>query len=86
MAFVGMTPWGNLLAGTASDYFGGGFHGAGRTLQIAGCICILAAILFALKLPGLRKVLRPIYTEKGLIPSSVAEGLESATEVVQQEM
>jgi MFS family permease len=85
MAFVGMTPWGNLLAGTASDAFGGGFTGAARTVQISGVICIIAAISFALKLPSLRKVVRPIYTERGLISASVATGLESATEVVQQE-
>jgi MFS family permease len=85
MAFVGMTPWGNLLAGAASDAFGGGFIGASRTVQISGCICILAAISFAIKLPSLRKFVRPIYTERGLIAASVATGLESATEVVQQE-
>jgi hypothetical protein len=45
----------------------------------------LAAISFALKLPGLRKVVRPIYGEKGLLPASVATGLETATEMVQQE-
>jgi MFS family permease len=85
MAFVGMTPWGNLLAGKASDYFGGGFVGASRTVLIAGGICIVAAIAFALQLPRLRKAVRPIYTQKGLISSSVANGLETATEVVQQE-
>jgi MFS family permease len=83
MAFVGMTPWGNLLAGTSSDLLGHEVIGASRTVRIAGAVCILAAISFALKLPGLRKVVRPIYGEKGLLPN--AAGLESATEVVQQE-
>src|SRR5665213_4281343 len=32
MAFVGMTPWGNLLAGSTADALGGGFGGASRTL------------------------------------------------------
>ena len=85
MAFVGMTPWGNLLAGVSSDYFGGGFHGASRTIQIAGVICIVSAISFAMKLPALRKVVRPIYSEKGIVSTPVATGLETATEVVQQE-
>ena len=85
MAFVGMTPWGNLLAGTASDYLGGGFRGGSRTLAISGGICLFAAISFALKLPALRKVVRPIFAEKGLIPPTVATGLETATEVVQHE-
>ena len=86
MAFVGMTPWGNLLSGIASDALGGGFKGAARTVEIAGSICILAAISFAIKLPSLRKVVRPMYEEKGLISSSVASGLEGATEIVQQEL
>lgn len=83
MAFVGMTPWGNLLAGTSSDALGHNLIGASRTVRIAGAVCILAAISFALKLPALRKVVRPIYDEKGLLPG--ATGLETATEVVQQE-
>ncbi|HSU65285.1 MAG TPA: MFS transporter, partial [Tepidisphaeraceae bacterium] len=82
MAFVGMTPWGNLLSGISSDYFGGGIQGASRTIEIAGGICIIAAISFATKLPALRKVVRPIYTDKGIISASVAGGLETATEVV----
>ena len=83
MAFVGMTPWGNLLAGTASDALGHNLVGASRTVRIAGAVCIVAAISFALKLPALRKVVRPIYDEKGILPT--AGGLETATEVVQQE-
>ena len=85
MAFVGMTPWGNLLAGTSSDAFGGGYAGASRTVQIAGAICIIAAISFALKLPAVRKAARPIYAEKGVLPAAVAQGIETATEIVQQE-
>jgi len=82
MAFVGMTPWGNLLAGNASDWFGHGFVGAARTLQIAGAICVVAAISFALKLRGMRQIVRPIYAEKGILPPpQVASGLQTATEV-----
>jgi MFS family permease len=83
MAFVGMTPWGNLLAGTSSDAMGHGLLGASRAVRIAGAICIVAAISFALKLPALRKVVRPLYDQKGILPN--ASGLETATEVVQQE-
>ena len=85
MAFVGMTPWGNLLAGTASDYLGGGLRGAARTLTICGGFCILAAVSFAIKLPSLRKIARPRYAEKGLISVPVAAGLETAAEVTGQE-
>ena len=82
MAFVGMTPWGNLLSGNAADWFGQGITGAARTLQIAGAICVFAAISFALKLPSMRQVVRPIYAEKGILPPpEVATGLQAATEV-----
>jgi MFS family permease len=86
MAFVGMTPWGNLLAGTSTDWLGHAILGASRTVRIAGVICILAAARFALKLPAMRKIVRPLYAEKGILPPTVATGLETATEVVQQEM
>jgi MFS family permease len=86
MAFIGMTPWGNLLAGFSSDAFGGGFHGAARTIQIAGAICVLGAVVFSLQLPEIRRVVRPIYMRKGLITASVDVGLQGAAEVVQQEL
>jgi len=89
MAFVGMTPWGNLLAGTSADALVGGrsgvwahFDGAARTLQIAGCVCIVGAISFAMKLPAIRRAAHPIYVERGIIPREVATGLQDATEVV----
>jgi len=82
MAFVGMTPWGNLLAGRVSDALGGNYLGASRTLQIAGAICIAAATSFAFKLPALRKVVRAVYVRKGILPREVASGLQAATEMV----
>lgn len=82
MAFIGMTPWGNLLAGFASDALGGGFAGAARTLQIAAGICIAASLSFALKLPAMRKPVRAVYIEKGILPPEVATGLQTATEMV----
>ena len=88
MAFVGMTPWGNLLAGTAADRFTtapsvwGKFAGAAHTLQLAGTICIIGAVSFALKLPTIRRITRPIYARKGLLTQEVATGLMDATEVV----
>jgi MFS family permease len=90
MAFVGMTPWGNLLAGFSADALisknpigaWAHFDGAAHTLQIAGCFCIVGAISFALKLPAIRKAAHPIYVERGLVPREVATGLQDATEVV----
>jgi MFS family permease len=90
MSFVGMTPWGNLLAGTMADALVSSnpvpiwarFDGAARTLQIMGTICLIAAVSFALKLPAIRRVIRPIYEQKGIIAPQVAAGLRDATEVV----
>ena len=90
MAFVGMTPWGNLLAGTSADALvsvnpvplWARFDGAARTLQWAGVICVIAALSFALKLPAIRRIIRPIYEQRGIVPPQVAAGLRDATEVV----
>ena len=88
MAFVGMTPWGNLLAGTSADALVSGsgvwghFDGAARTLEIAGCVCIVGAVSFALKLPAIRKAAHPVYVQRGILPREVATGLQDATEVV----
>ncbi len=90
MAFVGMTPWGNLLAGTSADALMSNnpagawahFDGAARTLEIAGCVCIVGAIAFALKLPAIRRAAHPIYVQRGILPREVATGLQDATEVV----
>jgi MFS family permease len=80
MAFVGMTPWGNLAAGAAAARFGGGILGASHTLLIAGGFVLLIAARFAIKLPSLRKLVRPIYVQKGILPA-VATGLRNAAEV-----
>lgn len=89
-AFMGMTPFGNLLAGAlaqglASPQLGqasSAMIGASRTLLIAGTICVLVSVNFAIKLPGLRSVVRPIYIRKGIIAAEVpATAIQTATEV-----
>lgn len=81
MAFIGMTPFGNLLAGfTASHLTSPGAHavvGASRAVLIAGAVSVIAAVSFARKLPALRQIVRPIYVKKGILPE-VAEGLQAA--------
>jgi len=90
MAFVGMTPWGNLLVGLSADALvsknpiaaWAKFDGAAATLRIAGVISIIGALSFAIKLPSMRRLARPIYMEKGILPQAVATGIQDATEVV----
>jgi MFS family permease len=82
MSFVGMAPWGNLIAGVGAKALGGGVIGAAHMLTIAGVIVMIAGVIFALALPGLRRLIRPIYIKKGIIVAPVVEALETVAEVV----
>jgi MFS family permease len=62
MAFMGMVPFGSLLAGSLADIIG-----APNTVMIGGIACIVGSVMFAKRLPSLRRVVRPIYVQKGII-------------------
>lgn len=62
MAFVGMAPFGSLLAGGLAHWVG-----APHTVMITGTCCLLGCGWFTLQLPKVRSVMRPIYQEMGLI-------------------
>jgi MFS family permease len=66
MAFVGMAPFGSLLAGGLAHVLG-----APRAVMITGGCCVLGAIWYAFELPAVRKVMRPIYVEMGILPQEV---------------
>ncbi len=72
MAFVGMAPFGSLLAGAMAHAMG-----APRTVIVSGVACIVGGIWFTTQLPAIRKDMRPIYERLGIIP---AAPLEEATE------
>ena len=61
-AFIGMAPLGNLFAGSLASWIG-----APNTLIICGTFCIIGSLIFALKLPQMRKKVRPIYIKMGII-------------------
>jgi MFS family permease len=65
MAFFGVTPFGNLIAGGLAHYIG-----APNTLMIGGTICILGSFIFTKQLPNFRRLVRPIYRHKGLLSNS----------------
>ncbi len=65
MSFMGMMPFGSLLAG-----FLAGKIGAPATVTIGGIACLLGAAVFAQRLPGLRKIVHPIYARMGIIQES----------------
>jgi len=68
MAFMGMVPFGSLLAGSLANNIG-----APLTVMIGGISCILGSVLFARKLPALRVMVRPIYVQKGIITGPPSE-------------
>jgi MFS family permease len=70
MAFMGMSPFGSLLAGSMASTFG-----APLTVIVSGSVVLLGAAWFFTRLPAIRQVIRPIYQEMGIIP--VEEGVQS---------
>ncbi len=77
MAFQGVAPFGSLIAGAAA-----GRIGAPYTLMMGGALCVAGAALFAVQLPAIRQIIRPIYAQLGIIPE-LAKGIQAAT-VLQQ--
>jgi MFS family permease len=71
MAFVGMAPFGSLLAGGLAHWFG-----APHTVIITGAACVLGAVWFTFELPAMREVMRPIYREMGIISTPETPAFE----------
>jgi len=65
MAFVGMAPFGSLMAGALAHTIG-----APRTVIVSGIACVAGGILFWMRLPKLRRQMRPIYEQLGIVPRS----------------
>jgi hypothetical protein len=68
MSFMGAAPIGSLLAGVAASRIG-----PQETVMFGGVACIVGAALFALKLPSLREVVRPVYVRLGIIPDPTSQ-------------
>jgi MFS family permease len=88
MAFVGMAPFGSLLAGAMAHLIpptpmwivgGPPLSGAQWTVIVNGAVVVMGAAWFVTQLPALRRVVRPIYEEMGIIPAAK----KMATEQVQ---
>jgi len=75
MSIQGVATLGALVAGAVADRIG-----APHTLMIGGLLCVCGAALFALQLPTLRQLVRPIYVQIGIIPE-VAKGIHAASVV-----
>jgi len=73
VAFVGMAPFGSLLAGTMANAIG-----AQRTVMLSGACCILGGTWFFTRMPRLRTAMRPIYEQLGIIPAMHIHEVEEA--------
>lgn len=70
-AFTGMAPFGSLLAGTLAAWIG-----APRTVMFTGSCCVLGGLWFWSRMPAVRREMRPVYEQLGIIapvPEEVEE-------------
>ncbi len=70
MAFVGMTPFGSLLAGTLAHRFG-----APHTVIFTGTACLIGGVWFSTQLRAVRRDMRPIYEEMGIVSPKIPQPL-----------
>ncbi len=71
MAFVGMAPFGSLLAGGLAHRFG-----APHAVMTTGAFCLAGSVWFTTQLKSIRKIMRPIYVEMGIIRSTMEPAME----------
>ena len=72
-AFMGMAPIGSMLASAVAESVGVTY-----TLAACGFLCAVSVIPFAISLPRLRQMARPIYQRLGILPE-IATGLQTAS-------
>jgi MFS family permease len=70
-AFVGMAPFGSLLAGALAHWMS-----APRTVMLTGSCCIVGAAWFATQIKTIRDHMRPIYIELGIVPARPSKLVE----------
>jgi MFS family permease len=63
LAFIGAAPVGSLLAGALANQIG-----AVPTVVVCGLLCIIASLWFFGRLENIRKIVRPLYVERGILP------------------
>jgi MFS family permease len=63
MAFVGMAPFGSLLAGGLAQSIG-----APHTVIFSGVMCLVGSLWFCTQHKAIRKEIRPVYERLGIVP------------------
>lgn len=76
MSFMGIMPFGSLLAGSVADRIGVQF-----TLLIGAACCILGATVFAAKLPTLCRLLKPAFANMDICETELAKEAPQAVSV-----
>ncbi len=76
MAFIGMAPFGSLMAGGLAKILG-----APYTLAIGGFLCVIGAVIYASKLGKMKTSIQPVYAKMG-ISSEIVIGIKSTTDLV----
>jgi MFS family permease len=66
VAFVGMAPFGSLLAGALGHTIG-----PQRTVMVSGVACVIGAVWFWTRLKAIRKEMRPVYEQLGILQPKV---------------
>lgn len=73
MAFIGVAPFGSLLAGSVASSIG-----ATNTLVAGGIICVIASVIFSGKTPVLVKMIQPACA-KAEVGQEIVSGIGTAT-------
>jgi MFS family permease len=73
LSFTGIMPLGSLIAGSLASR-----SGAPMTVAIGGSLCVACAVWFSTRLPEIRRIVRPIYVDLGILPE-VARGIQAAS-------
>ncbi|RXS93087.1 MFS transporter [Silvibacterium dinghuense] len=68
VAFVGMAPFGSLLAGWMAHHLG-----APRTVIMTGSCVLAGSAWFATRLKAMRREMRPVYEELGIVKPRTAQ-------------
>ena len=74
MAFMGTAPFGSLLAGSLAKIIG-----VSITILTGGIFCILGAVVFAYKLPGLSKIVNSVYSKQRLSMTETISEIQATT-------
>jgi MFS family permease len=73
LSFTGVMPLGTLIAGTLASRIG-----APLTVVTGGALCIAAGLWLSTRMAEIRRIIRPIYVELGILPE-VATGIQAAS-------